>query len=185
MKNADPGTAAAFASFMLSRFRGLLLPEGAVSALFSTTIGFDPTRLLSARAMTLGPVVWMRDGLSPDEQMVTIVHECDHLIAWWDKPAEVSWLYLANEEFRVEQEVRAYLAGLEFTFARTKQIPATLDDVVEPMHHGYALSSRVIAFARAKLEQGATMVAQGLVTTDSARVGIDWLEHNASELLAT
>jgi hypothetical protein len=184
MKPADPVVAAAFTSFMMSRFRGLLLPEGAVSALFSTTIGFDPTRLLTARAMTLGPIVWMRDGLSPDDQMVTIVHECRHLAAWHDKPAEVSWLYLANEEFRVEQEVRAYLAGMEFTFARTKQIPATLDAVVEPMHHGYALSRRALLFAREKLEQAATMVAQGLVTTDSARVAIDWLEHNASELLA-
>src|SRR6266508_2426942 len=122
MKPATQVQADAFTGFMMSRFRGLLLPEGAVSALFSTTIGFDPTKLLTARAMTLGPVVWIRDSLSLDEQMVTIVHECDHLQAWHAKPTEVSWLYLANEEFRVEQEVRAYLAGLEFTFARTRQI---------------------------------------------------------------
>lgn len=184
MKSATQEQADRFTAHMLAHFRGWLVTEEAVSAFFGATIGVDPTKLLPARAMTIGPLVWMRSGMSPDEQMEAIVHECDHLEQWWKKPVEVAWLYLAEDQFRAEHETRAYLASLEFRFARTKQIPP-LNDLVEPLRHGYMLNDSMITFSRGRLEQMATTVAQGFVTTESAKEGIAWLRSDAPDLLAT
>lgn len=186
MRQATREEADRFTAYMMAKFHGVIVPDTVISAVLNATIGLDPTRLLSARAITLGPIVWMRsDGLSPDEQIIVITHEAQHLHDWWQKPIDVTWLYLASSEWRTGHEARGYRAGLELHYARYKQLPA-LSEIVGPLRHGYALSADDLHLAEKLLEIAATTIASDppIYSTEAGIAAIEYLKANAPELLA-
>jgi hypothetical protein len=184
LKNATVDQAQAFTAHMMARFGGMIVPQSAVSSALKMLIGIDLTPLLHAKAVTLGPLVYVADSLSPDEQMEVIVHECEHLVDWHKDPIEFYWLYLISPEQRVQAEARAFRAQLEFAYARSRQLPS-LDALAMPLEGGYLLGPNEIALGRQLLESAATSVADDVVSTEAGRAAIDWLWTHAPELLAT
>jgi hypothetical protein len=185
MRSATQAEATSFTHHMMARFKGVLVQQEYISAIFKLSVGFDPSALINSTAITLGPLVWMKGGLSPDEQIEVATHEAQHLHDFWQKPIDVAWLYLASSEWRTGHEARAYRAGLELHYARYKQMPS-LDAIVGPMRHGYALGAEDLKHAEKLMEIAGTTIASDppIYSTEAGIAAIEYLKANAPDLLA-
>lgn len=189
MKDATRDQAEEFTDHLLRKFGGTLVKQSVIKeVLRSVLFGFDPTQIIHAitpaLGITVGSFVYMKDSLTPDEQMGVIVHECVHLSQQDRSGILKHWgLYIAEPEARAGLECGAYHASLEFDFARTKQLP-TLDGLVSPLRHGYFLGKDHIEMCQHLLESQATTVAEKILSTPQGIAGVEYLKANAPELLA-
>jgi len=173
-----------FRGHLFTVFHGTPVPRELISSAFQSILGLDPTKWITAQALTLGPLVWMRDGLSPDEQIEAITHECSFLDRFWDSPLQMAWLYASNGEARARYAAQAMAALLEVTYARKKQLPS-FQECVERMKRGHFLDSDNVLFAADLLESAVTSIAGGSVgLTRPGDVAVRYLRVNAPELLA-
>src|SRR5712672_617815 len=144
----------------------------------------DLTKELDGRSFTIGPLVYLRPGLSPDETIKTTVHECCHTRQWRQDGLDFAYFYATVGEKRVAYEVEGFGAAAELQFARTRSLPS-LDQFTDSLAHGYALGSSDLQLARGLFESRATSIVDGIVSTVEAQYGIDLLRTHFPELLAT
>lgn len=181
---ASQDQANAFTSHMIRSFSGLLVTEGQLSGLASVLLPIDPTRLVELGSITIPPIVYLSDRLTPDEQIETIVKASSLLNQFWEEPFPFMHLFVGSSEARAAYMARARSSMLEVSFARTRHIPP-LDELVDPLIHGYALSVGDLRLARGIVEVAATSIANDLVFTKAGRVAITWLQGHAPELLVS
>jgi hypothetical protein len=201
VRPATQAEADAFARHMCARFHARLIRKDMAVEMQLLAAVLDALRtfgvqvpvggdFLNHYATSLGPLIYMPPGWSPDTQIEVLTHEVQHVHQFWGGQNQVGlgggfhmgWLYLTEGEARLRYEVDAYRAGLEVAFARMGRLPA-LDSVVFPLEGGYALSPDQVGHARDLLEIAGTSIAQGLRTTEAGRVAVEWLQRNAPELL--
>lgn len=177
-KNDVPGIKIIQAALDVARTLGADLPSG--------------EDFVEKYATTIGPTVFVPDGLDPDQQMELMVHEIQHVHQFWTGGDQTGlggnftqlWLYTFEPEARVRYEVEAYRAQWEWLLARGRAMPATIDEVALPLEHGYMLSDEQKQFAKDLLEVAATTASKGIVSTQVAAAAIDWTRQNLRELLA-
>lgn len=180
---ASQDQATRFASHMIRSFSGFLITESQLSGAISTLIPIDPTKLVNLGSITIPPVVYLSDRLTPDEQIETIVKASSLLNQFWEEPFAFMHLFVGSSEARAAYVARARVSMLEVSFARTRSIPP-LDALVDPLLHGYGLNAGDLRLARGIIEVAATSIQNDLVFTKAGRVGITWLRDHAPELLA-
>lgn len=142
----------------------------------------DAQEFLESFTTTIGPFIYLPDGMSPDSQIEVLVHECQHVHQWWTGLLGMAWLYLSEPEARVRFEAEAYRAGLELAHARGVELPS-FSQLAMPLEHGYALSQDHIDLGRDLLEVAATSIVAGVVATPAAKEAISWIRLHAPELL--
>ena len=148
------------------------------------TLGLpDLTKELDGRSFTIGPLVYLRPGLSPDEILKTVVHECCHARQWRHDGLSFAYFYATVGEKRVVYEVEGFRSAAELEFARTKTLPS-LDQLTDSLAHGYALGASDLQLARDLFESSAISIAEGIVSTMEAHFGIEILKRDLPELLA-
>lgn len=203
MTLATQAQADAFAMHMCAAFHARLIRKDmaiemqVVAALFDALRAFGVQLpvggdFLDHYATTLGPLIYMPPGFSPDQQIETLAHECQHVHQFWSgRPTQtglpnafgMGWLYLTEPEARVRYEVEAYRTGLEVAYGRTRAVPP-LAQLAMPLEGGYALDDAAHQLAAALLERAATSVAAGVVSTAAGAEALRWLAQNTPELLA-
>jgi hypothetical protein len=200
MKAATQQQADAFTRHMAQRFRCTVIRKQSAMEMQWLAAAFDVARrfnlpvpsgedFLEHAATTIAWLVYLPDGLTPDQQIETLTHECQHVSQFWTHglglPGGPSfmWLYVVEPEARVRYEVEAYRTGLELGHARGAPLP-DLDALAFPLEGGYALNAGHVQLGRDLLEVAATSAKLGLVSTEAARAAIDWLQAHAPDLLA-
>lgn len=123
---------------------------------------------------TLGPVVLLAKFDSPQQAACSIVHECQHGIAFWRHPDALVWLYLTEREARANYEAAAYLAGAEARFALEGNVddPAWVESV---LRSSYALDAAGVALGTALYRQGCSAALSGAVLTPAGKLFAEWL----------
>jgi len=144
----------------------------------------DPTELLDGRSFTFGSWVYLTPNLLPNQKIKTVCHELVHARQWSREKLKFGYFYATSGHKRVGYEVPGYYAGAEIEYAMTGRLPS-LDDLADPLSHGYLLGAADLVLARDMLESCATSIADGIVTTPEAQYGIDQLKLHFPELLAT
>lgn len=200
MKAATQQQADAFARFMSQRFRCTVVRKQSAMEMQVLATLFDIGRrfnlsvpagedFLERAATTIAWLVYLPDGLSPDQQIETLTHECQHVHQFWAHGLGLPggpgfmWLYITAPEARVRYEVEAYRTALELGHARGAPLP-DLDALAFPLEGGYALTAGDVQLGRDLLETAATSAKLGLVSTEAARAAIDWLREKAPDLVA-
>lgn len=174
--------ARAFCAEMLAHFKGVLVPQAALSGFLSATIGIDPTKFINAHAVGLGPLVWVHADLSPDQLIETVTAECQRLVQWWARPVDVTWLYVTSGEARARIETQCHVAAAELDYARWGVLP-TLEELVDSLRTGYLLSAEDLALARDLFESAMTTAVTVWPSTESARKAVAFLKATYPELL--
>lgn len=137
---------------------------------------------------TLGPKVYMPDGLSLLGWTEMLTHELEHVSQFWRGefpngdvgqralPGGIgmAYLYLAEDIARVRYECRAYTAGSEVR-AHLRQPLPSLDDVQTPLEQGYMLSPKAVHLARSAMDANLASIDAGTFTTSAGRMATDVL----------
>lgn len=193
MRSATAAEAEEFAREMARRHNARITTKDhaiewqiVTGAIRAATLGaVDVDELLEHYSTSIGPLIYLENGLSPDAVIEVVTHECEHVHQFWEGGLGFAWLYLTEPEARVAYEARAYAAGLEVRVARGGAIPP-LDDLAMPLEGGaYMLSDAQQAFGRRLLEVRATQVAGGIVTSHAARTAIGVMRARMPHLLAS
>lgn len=187
IKDITQETADAFCSAMCSQFSARIARKSQAIEMKVVGTLFDLARLVGINvpaghdferfATTLGPMIYLPDGLTPEQTVEIVTHECQHVRQFWTRGFEFLWLYLVEPEARVRHEAEAYGAGLSVQHALTGTMP-TLDDIVLPLEGGYSLAPEHVALGRLLLEQQATAIADGIVTTEAGSAALKWLRSH-------
>lgn len=179
----------AFSSHMCSRFNARIVRKSTAVEMKIVGALFDIARVFSSTvpsghqferfATTIGPMIYLPDGLSPEDTVVIVTHECQHVQQFWKENFGMMWLYLTEGEARVRYEAEAYGADLAVRFALNDNftLPA-LDDLALPLEGGYALSPAHIELGRSLLEQQATSVQVGFSTIEAGEEALKWLRSH-------
>lgn len=189
MKAATPEQAKEFCDFMAREFHCRIVrrsdaPEFELIRGILDMVGVpDITKVMEERSFTVGPLIYLSDILSPDEVIWVVPHECQHVVQQRREGLKIVAMYALHGEARAVLEAEGYRAGAEVQFARTKMLP-TLDELTQPMRHGYFLSDNDLRLARKLFEVAAATMIHGLVSTEGARAAIPWLSNHYPELLA-
>lgn len=204
MKSATQEQADRFAEIMARKLSFTVIRKR--SAFFSQWIaaGFDLARMFGAKvpsgadfldryATTIGPLVLMPDGMSPDVFIEVLTHEAEHVVQFFTLHPEKDlnlpggtgmwWLYLTEPEARVQYEADPYSSQMELRVARGQPIPSP-DEFTLPLEGGYALGPNEVRLAHEILERRATSVMHGTVTTPAGRAAIATLREIDPDLLA-
>jgi hypothetical protein len=129
----------------------------------------------------VGPFAVIADGLSPEELLEVVTHECEHVLQFWEGEyakgstvgntlnggAAFAWLYLVEPEARVRFEARAYRAGLELRHMLKLPLPSAAD-IAATLGRGYMLDAKHVAFAEQLMESALLSVEGGVYTTRAA-----------------
>lgn len=200
MKRATQEQAHQFSAEMSRRYHATIIHKQAAVEMQAVAMTLEVMRrfgqnvpsadeFLNNFATTVGTLIYLPNGWSPDDQIEVLAHEFQHVKQFTDShgfdtkglglPGGLAmWgLYITSDEARARYEVEAYRVGLEVHYYRTGQIP-TLDQLAAPLRNSYAISPEQAAFAQDLLETATTSVTAGLVSTDVGRVTIDWLKAN-------
>jgi hypothetical protein len=203
VKAASPAQLAAFKDALATRFHARIVRREDAFEMRLLAMALDALRgmtglplpdfetFLRGYATTIGPLVYLPSGLSPDDEMELVVHEVQHVAQWNAAPGQTGlpgrcgmlWLYLVEPEARVRFEVEANRAAMEHRWARSRTL-ALLDDLVHPLEGGYALGAAEVTLGRDLLEAAATSVSHGVVSTVVGQFAAAWLAAHAPELLA-
>lgn len=202
MRPATQVEADAFSAHMASHFRACIVRKSSVPERQWISAALDIARLAGANvpsgveffeqyATTIGPMILMPDGMSPDAQIEVMTHECQHVQQFWERGGQVDlasglgycWLYLVQPEARVRFEVEGYRAQLEVVYARNKRLPE-IDSLVMPLEGGYALGQGDLMLARSLFEIAGTSIVNGIVSTNAGTVAIEYMKRSIPELLA-
>lgn len=152
----------------------------------------SPDDFLDNYSTTIGTTIYMgspSESFPPEAQMEVVTHECMHVVQYQSgghglpDGIGMMWLYLVDSGARARFEVEAYRAAAELRFAMSKKVEAP-QDILGPLEDSYELDRDALRLAHDLLEIGLKTVSTGLVSTVTARVGIEWIRQNARELLA-
>jgi len=138
---------------------------------------------------TLGPKVYMPDGLSLLGWIEMLTHELEHVSQFWRGefpeggvgeralPGGIgmAYLYLAEDIARVRYECRAYTSGSEVRSHLRQPLPS-LDEVQLPLEQGYMLGPKALHLARSIMDANLESVEAGTLTTVSGRIAVNVLE---------
>jgi hypothetical protein len=202
MRPATQSEADAFARLMCARFHARVVRKSMAVEMTMAAAAFDVLKALRVGVpsgadflehytTTLGPIVYLQDGLSPDAQIEVLTHEMQHVWQFWGGAGQAAvpggvgfaFLYLAEPEARVRLEADAYRAGLEVRYRRTQQMPS-LDALVWPLEGGYALDAAHVQLGRSILEMGGTSLHRGRVSTMAGKVALECLAQISPELVS-
>ncbi len=170
VKGDDLAMAAVAEVFDVGRLFGLALPSGKeFSRRFATTIGreiFVPSEILSGDPAALFEIV---------------THESQHVAQFNRLGFAMPWLYASQGEARAAYEANAYGAGLSVRHATTGGLPATDADLAPSLVTSYHLDEGDVSLAVDMLRSLASSADSGIVTTEAARVALDWLRTEAPQ----
>jgi hypothetical protein len=172
-----------FHEHLMGVFGGFVITESMLSGAAGVLLHVDPTKIFQLDSRTIPPVVYLRDGLLPDELMDVSVNAASLLSQFWSKPLEYMKRFFGSSEGRAGYLAHARVSALEVSFARTKNIPP-LDDLMLPLKRGHLLGDGDLQLARDILENAATSISQDIVLTKAGHEAIAWLRVNAPDLLA-
>lgn len=153
--------------------------------------GFDVARMLGAQvpssndflehtATTIGTLIYMPDGWSPEERVIVLAHECAHVAQFTRGMGRLSggpgmwWLYLVEPEARVTYEADAYASDLTVQYA-LNGVLSDLDSLMMPLEGGYMLGQKERDLGRALIEQAATSVVNGAGNFSAGNAAVEWL----------
>jgi len=187
LRDITPEIADAFVSAMCTQFHARVVRKSqAVEMQFLGAL-FDIARVVGINvpaghdfaryATTIGPMIYLPDGLTPEQTVEIVTHELQHVEQFWKGGFGFAWLYLVEGEARVTYEAEAYAAGLAVSLALGKPLPS-LDDLALPLEGGYALAPEHVTLGRTLLEQQATSTALGIVTTKAGAAALQWLRSH-------
>lgn len=190
--------------YLCQRFHGFRVRKSDLPGVKLIEVALNTARALGADlisgedfvekyATTIGPTVFVPDGLEPDQQMELMVHEIQHVHQFWTGGQQTGlggnftqlWLYTFEPEARVRYEVEAYRAQWEWLLACGRAMPNSIEEIALPLEHGYMLNDEQKQFAKDLLEVAATTASKGIVSTEVATAAIDWTRQNIRELLTT
>lgn len=134
---------------------------------------------------TLGPLIYAPadSAAAPEDHLRVLFHELGHVVAFWRNPFDLVHWYLTARG-RAELEAEAERGALEGWWVLTGTIPADLAGV-DVLRHGYALDDGPgehddhADLARDLLEQAATSVRAGVLSTDVGREVATWVRQHA------
>jgi hypothetical protein len=171
--------AASFTARMLRAFGGILVKQETLSHVSMDSLGFDLPALLPMDAITLGPLVYLRDGLDPWTEVLTITRECQYLSQFSGRPLEWLWFYLSKPEMRVRYIADAMHAQIELQFLRDNSLPSQ-DSVRAALTGNYWLGPEEIDLGLMLVERVVTAVRSGVLTTQAAKIAIEVLRTSGN-----
>ena len=192
MRAATQAEANRFKARMAERFHAREQDKSKAAEMAWLAQGFDVARTFGAAvpaghvfatyATTLGPIIYLPEGLSPDEQIDIFTHEIEHVRQFWAHGFEFAWLYLTAPEARARYEAEAFTQQFKLRYARTGRLP-TLDEVSFPLEQGYALPPGDVALGLTSIEQWLTSIAAGLIVGEVSAEAIRILKGMDPDLL--
>lgn len=185
----DAELRAALARHLLSRFRAIVREKRDAREMQYTAQAFDVARLFGAGVpsssdfmqrywTTLGPVIYAPPGRLSDlgASIRVLAHETGHVVDFWVNPPMFVLRYLTDFG-RAELEAHAERGALEVMWLLDGRLPSYIG--VDVTRHGYALGEGHADLTRDLLEQAATAVASGLISTDVGIAARGWMLKNA------
>ncbi len=129
---------------------------------------------------TIGPIIYTPRGerRSLGDQRRVLTHEIGHVIRFYSDPFKYPVAY-ATKEGRAEIEAYCERGAMEIEWLRTGRL-YTLPNL---FRHGYALDDGHVTLANDLLEQAATSVESGIISTPVGIEARDWMRANAPEML--
>ena len=135
-------------------------------------------------ATTIGPFIYMPDGLNPMEYLSVLVHEVQHVFQFWQGTEYLKggfgfwWLYLSQPEARCDYEVDANHAQFEFAFFAHGLIPS-LEGLRFPLEDGYLFDEEMKEFGKDQLDQRLTSsIKSKQPFTKSAKMILEYIKRN-------
>lgn len=173
------------AAHLLKRFRAFLRGKGDAVEMQAIASAFGVAVLLGAGVptgpdfltrwwTTLGPVIYAPSLRVADlsNAVPVLSHELTHVVQFWRDPLGYVRRYLTSRG-RAELEAEAERARLEVCWILWGGLPS-LDDI-DTTRHGYALDDSHADLTRDLLEQAATAVQSGLISTDVGLEVLAWM----------
>lgn len=170
--------------YAVTRTKATAVEMMAVAVVFGVAVLFgagvpDTAEFLARYWTTLGPVIYRPTGAALGECLRVLFHELTHVVQFWRAPWEYVSRYLTSRG-RAELEAEAERAACEGWWILTGEIPADLG-AVDITRHGYALDDGHADLTRDLLEQAATSVRSGVISTDVGLAVLAWVRTNASD----
>lgn len=172
------------AAHLLGRFYAITRSKGDAVEMFAVAVVFGVAVLFGASVptteaflqrfwTTLGPVIYHPAGSVLGECLRVLLHELQHVVQFWRNPFSYVSRYLTSRG-RAELEAEAERAACEGWWILTGELPADLGDV-DITRHGYALDEGHADLTRDLLEQAATSVRAGVISTDVGLAVLSWV----------
>lgn len=180
--NARPmtrGEAEGFTAKMLRAFNGMLVRQETLSRVSVDAIAVDLPALLPLDAITLGPLVYLKSGLDPWIEVLTITRECQYLSQLSGRPFEWLWFYISEPEMRVRYVADAMHAQIELQYLRDSTLP-TRHAVESALKSNYNLGQGDIELGMMLMERAATAARAGLISTQAARIAVEVLRTSGN-----
>lgn len=170
--------------YAVTRSKGSAFEMTAVAAVFGVAALFGagvPTTeaFLQRFWTTLGPVIYHPAGSVLGECLRVLLHELQHVVQFWRDPLDYVRRYLTSRG-RAELEAEAERAACEGWWILTGELPADLG-AVDITRHGYALDDGHADLTRDLLEQAATSVRAGVISTDVGLAVLAWVRAQAPD----
>lgn len=164
--------------YAVTRSKGSAFEMTAVAAVFGVAALFGagvPTTEAFLRRYwtTLGPVVYYPEGSVLADSLRVLLHEMQHVVQFWRDPLDYVRRYLTSTG-RAELEAEAERAACEGWWILTGELPADMGSV-DITRHGYALDDGHADLTRDLLEQAATSVRAGVISTDVGLAVLAWV----------
>lgn len=204
-RSATADEARAFTTYMARLFGATIIYKDQSFAMPWLAAGFDLIRqfkpglpsgdeFLGRFATTIGTLIYLPSGLTPDQTIEVVTHECEHVEQFVHGGAATGlaggpgmwWLYLREPEAVVRYEVDAYRGGLEVQVARFGTLPS-LESLVFPLEGNYGIEDAGHKqLARDLMEIAATSVIKtGRPSTKAGQAAVEFLRRTYPHLLAS
>lgn len=182
------------AAHLLKRFRAIVHGKGDAIEMQAIASAFGVAVLLGAGVptgpdfltrwwTTLGPVIYAPSLRAADlsDSVPVLSHELGHVVQFWRDPIGFLRRYLTSRG-RAELEAEAERARLEVCWILWGGLPSLSD--IDTTRHGYALDDSHADLTRDLLEQAATAVQSGLVSTDVGLEALAWMRaHHPAAIM--
>ena len=194
------------ASHLLKRFRAFVRGKGDAVEMQAIASAFGVAVLLGAGVptgpdfltrwwTTLGPVIYAPSLRVADlsDAVPVLSHELTHVVQFWRDPLGYVRRYITSRgrgyvrryitsRGRAELEAEAERARLEVCWILWGGLPSL--DSIDTTRHGYALDDSHADLTRDLLEQAATAVSAGLVSTDVGLEVLAWMRaHHPAAIM--
>ena len=191
MKLDSPELARAFIKHMCWSFDAVVSPKKnaiemlAVSGALARMGVMDRKTFLESYATTLGRKLYLpfepgvaSDGWSLWGQMVTVAHECQHVVQY-DRLGALRFArdYIVSTAGRAKLEAEAYRTNLELHYWRYGTI-ADAHALASGLK-AYGCNDADVAFADQFLRLSGASVQAGAVINSASHTAVEWLKQNA------
>jgi hypothetical protein len=170
-----------FTAAMLRAFGGYPITQDTLSHVSTDLLGLDLSVLIPWPTVTLGPMVYVKAGLEPWEQVSAVTFACQHLSQFSANPLEWLWFYTVQPEVRARYIVEALRARMELEAMRGNAKPPSRDEVETLLRYGYGLGEGDIQLGMLLAERAVTSIQAGHQSTQAARIAVEVLRR-AGEL---